>query len=99
MFNPFPYEDNDEEWLNHFSTIFEDGTTPDFEDSCYMQTTHYDEEFEDLEPCISVDSSIISPSYLSCNREACHIEDSFADIQHTMSLGYHFQLCPSRIVE
>ena len=39
------------------------------------------------------------PSYSSCSREACRTEDSFADIQHMMSLGYHSQLCPSRSVE
>ena len=60
---------------------------------------HYDKKFEDLEPCIFDDSSMMSPSYSSCNREACHTEESFADIQHMMSLAYHFLLCPSRIVE
>ena len=42
---------------------------------------------------------MISPSYSSCDRETCHTEDSFADIQHMMSLGYHSQLCSSRSVE
>ena len=39
------------------------------------------------------------PSYSSCSREACRAEDSFADIQHMMSLGYHSQLSSSRSVE
>ena len=94
MIIPSLYEANDEEWLNHFSTIIEDGTTLDFADSCYMQMGHYAEKFKDLEPHISGDSSMMSPSYSSCGREACHTEDSFADIQHMMSLGYHSLLCP-----
>ena len=78
MIIPFPYEANDEEWLNLFATIIEYGIAPDFVDSCYMQMGHYDENFEDLEPCISRDSSMMSPSYSSCNREACRAENSFA---------------------
>ena len=94
-----PYEVNDEEYLNPFSTIIEDETSPDFADSCYMNMTHYDEKFEDLEPRISGDSSMMSPLYSSCSREACRTESSFADIQHMMILSYYFQLCPSRSVE
>ena len=94
-----PYDANDEEWLNPFSTIIEDGTTPYFVDSCYMQMGHYDEKFKDLEPRISGDSSMMSPSYSSYSKEACRTEDSFADVQHMMSLAYHFQLFPSRILE
>ena len=96
---PSPYEANGEEWLNPFATIMEDETSPNFADSCYMHMAHYDEEFEDLEPRISGDSSMMSPSYSSCNREACCTEDSFVDIPHMMSLGYHSQLCSSRSVE
>ena len=94
-----PYEANDEKWLNPFSAIIEGGTTPDFVDSCYMQMDHYDEKFEELEPCIFSDSSMISPSYSSYSREACCTEDYFADIQHMMSLGYHFQFSPSRSIK
>ena len=36
MIIPSPYEYNDKECLNPFSTIIEDGTTPYFTDSCYM---------------------------------------------------------------
>ena len=49
-------------------------------DSCYMQMDHYDEKFEELEPRIFGDSSMISPSYSSCQREACCIEDYFVDV-------------------
>ena len=59
---PSPYEANGAKWLNPFSTIIEDGTTPDFADSCYMQMVRYDEKFEVLEPCISDESSMISSS-------------------------------------
>ena len=99
IITPSPYEANDEEWLNPFSTIIEYGTTTDFANSCYMQLGHYDEKFEYLEPRISGDSSMMSPSYSSYNKEACHIEDTFADIQHMMSIGYHSQLCFSRSIE
>ena len=64
-----------------------------------MQVSHYDEKFKDLGPRISSDSSMMSPSYSSCSKEACCTEDSFADIQHMMSHGYHSQLCSSRSVE
>ena len=57
---------------------------------------HYDEKFEDFEPRISGDSSMMSPSYSYYNREACHTEDSFSYVQHMMSLGYHSQLYTSR---
>ena len=90
MMIPSPYEANDEEWLNPFSTIIQYGTTPDFTDSCYIHTAHYDEKFEYLGPRISDDSSMMSLSYSSYNREACRTEDYFADIQHMISLGYHF---------
>ena len=36
MSNPSPYEANGEQWLNPFSTIIEDGTTPDFANNCDM---------------------------------------------------------------
>ena len=68
---PSPYEANDEEWLNPFATIIEDETSSDFADSCHMQMAHYDEKFEDLGPRISGDSSMMSPSYLSCSMGAC----------------------------
>ena len=42
---------------------------------------------------------MMSLSYSLGSREACCIEDSFADIQHVMSLGYHPQLCSSRSIE
>ena len=80
MIIPSPYEANDEEWLNPFSTMIEDGTSPDFADSYHMQMAHYDEKFEDLEPHIFGDSSMVSPSYSSCSREVRRIEDSFVDI-------------------
>ena len=64
-----------------------------------MQMGHYDENLEDLEPHISGDSSMLSPSYSSYSRESCHTRDSFADVHHMMGLGYHSQLCPSRSVE
>ena len=99
MIIPSPYEDNDIEQLNPFATIIEDGTTPDFADSSYMQMGHYDEKFKDLEPCISDDSTMISPSYSSYSSDACHTEDSFLDIQHMVRICYHFQLCPSRSIE
>ena len=86
-----PYEANDEEWLNPFATIIEYGIAPDFVDSCYMQMDHYDEKFKNLEPRISGDSSMMSPSYSSYSREACRTGDYFLDILHRMSLGYHFQ--------
>ena len=60
---------------------------------------HYDEKFEYLVPRISGDSSMMSPSYSSCSREACCTEDSFTDIHHMMSLSYHSQLCSSRSIE
>ena len=99
MIIPSTYEANHEEWLNPFVTVIEDGRTPDFADSCYMQIAHYDEKFKDLEPHISGDSSMVSPSYSSCSREVHRTKDSFVDIQHMMGLGYHSQLCPSRSVE
>ena len=57
MIIPSPYEANDEEWLNSFATIIEDGTTPYFVDSCYVQMGHYNEKFEYLEPRTSGDST------------------------------------------
>ena len=91
-----PYEANDEEWLTPFATIIEDGTTPEFANSCYMKMGHYDEKFKDLGPHIFGDSSMMSPSYSSYSKEAFRTEDSFVDIQHMMSQGYHSQLCSSR---
>ena len=49
MIITFPYEVNEEEWLNHFSTMIEDGTTLDFASSFYMKMCHYDQKFEDLD--------------------------------------------------
>ena len=98
MIIPSPYEANDEEWLSPFATIIEDGTSPESEYSCYMQLGHYDEKLEELEPHIFGNSSMMSPSYSSYSKEACCTEDSFADIQHMMSLGYHSQLCTSRSI-
>ena len=60
---------------------------------------HYDEKFKDLGSCISGDSSMMSLSYSSCSREACRTKDSFADVQHMMSLGYHSQFFSSRSIE
>ena len=40
MIIPSPYEANDEEWINPFFAIIEDGTTLEFADSCYMQMEH-----------------------------------------------------------
>ena len=48
---------------------------------------------------ISGHSSMMSPAYSSCSKEACRIEDSFADIQHMMSLGYHSHSCPTISIE
>ena len=90
-----PYEANDEEWLKPFATIIEDETSPDLADSCHMQMIYYDEKFEDLGPHI-YDSSMIFPSCLSRIKKACYTKDSFVDIQHMMSPGYHSQLCSSR---
>ena len=61
-----------------------------------MQVAHYDEKFKYLAPRISGDSSMMSLSYSLGSREACCTEDSFVDIQHMMSQGYHSQLCSSR---
>ena len=61
--------------------MIEYGTTPDFEDSFYMQLGHYDKSFEDLRPHIFGDSSMMLPLYSSCSRESCRIEDSFVHIQ------------------
>ena len=79
--------------------MIEYGTTPDSEDSFYMQLGHYDKKFEYLQPHIFGDSFMMLPLYSSYCREACNIEDSFAHIQHMMNLGYHFQVYPSRILE
>ena len=71
MIIPSPYEANDEEWLNPFSTIIEDGAAPNFANSFYMKMGHYDEKFEKFEPHNSGDSSMMSPSYSACSRESC----------------------------
>ena len=60
MIIPSPYEANAKDWLNPFATIIEDGTTPDFADSFYMQTVHYDENLKYLEPRIFGDFSMMS---------------------------------------
>ena len=89
-----PFEAKNEEWLNPFATIIEDENLPNFADSFHMHMAHYDEKFQDLGPRISGDSSMISLTYSSCGREACRIEDSIADMQCMMSLGYHSQMFP-----
>ena len=89
MIDPSLYEAYDEEWINPFSTIIEDEISLDLANSCHMRMAHFDEKLEDLGPCISGDSSMISPSCLSSIKESSYIEDSFADIQHMMSLDYH----------
>ena len=96
MVIPSPYDSNDEEWFNPFATIVEEEATLVVTDGFHMQMVYYDEQ---LEAHISGDTSMMSPSYSSCSREACCIEDYFKEIQHMMSLGYHFQLCSSRSIE
>ena len=60
---------------------------------------HYDKKFKDLGLCISSDYSMIYPLYSSCSWDACCTKYYFPDIQHMISLGYHFQLCPSISIE
>ena len=45
MIIPSPYDANDEEWLNPFSSIVEKAP-PDVIDGCHMQMAYYDEQLE-----------------------------------------------------
>ena len=88
MIISYPYDVNDEEWINNLATIVEDETPLNIKYSFHMQMVHYDEEFENTGPHISDDASMISPSYLSNIREACYMKDSLADVQPMTSSDY-----------